>query len=223
MPRETQWIVGPAYRRVAADRYHVGYKPERILPVEAIILHYTGSNSPTGTAKYLASKDDNYVSAHFLVDRDGGCIQLVALDERAFHAGGATSSLFGRQNVNGRTIGIELMNVGPIVMRGQDFCTLDGKPCTHPMSCAGGLRRAGPGTYPYGLWEAYPHAQIEALVHLCAELFRIFPALAGDWAPQIYAHEDVDPMRKIDPGPAFPWAVFLDLLAVRLAGHSRNG
>ena len=46
------------------------------------------------------------VSAHFLLRRDGECLQFVSCDERAWHAG--RSSWQGRDNCNDFSIGIEL-------------------------------------------------------------------------------------------------------------------
>ena len=46
------------------------------------------------------------VSAHFLIRRDGECLQFVSTEERAWHAG--QSAWCGRQNCNDFSIGIEL-------------------------------------------------------------------------------------------------------------------
>ena len=46
------------------------------------------------------------VSAHFLIRRDGGLLQFVSCDERAWHAG--ASSWRGRADCNDFSIGIEL-------------------------------------------------------------------------------------------------------------------
>ena len=46
------------------------------------------------------------VSAHFLIRRDGACVQFVSCDDRAWHAG--RSSWRGRENCNDFSIGVEL-------------------------------------------------------------------------------------------------------------------
>ncbi len=46
------------------------------------------------------------VSAHFLIRRDGGCVQFVSCLERAWHAG--ASVWRGRSNCNDFSVGIEL-------------------------------------------------------------------------------------------------------------------
>ncbi len=50
------------------------------------------------------------VSAHYLIDRDGSVIQMVAEDHRAWHAG--AGAWRGQGDVNSRSIGIELANTG---------------------------------------------------------------------------------------------------------------
>lgn len=46
------------------------------------------------------------VSAHFLVRRDGSCLQFVSVENRAWHAGRSTWQ--GRDNCNDWSVGIEL-------------------------------------------------------------------------------------------------------------------
>ena len=46
------------------------------------------------------------VSAHFLIRRDGGVVQFVNMDDRAWHAG--ASCWQGRENCNDHSVGIEL-------------------------------------------------------------------------------------------------------------------
>ncbi len=55
---------------------------------------------------YFAGLVDLRVSAHFLVRRDGRCLQFVSCDERAWHAG--ASCWRGRSNCNDWSVGIEV-------------------------------------------------------------------------------------------------------------------
>lgn len=50
------------------------------------------------------------VSAHYLIDRDGTCFQMVAEEMRAWHAG--AGGWAGLADINSRSIGIELVNTG---------------------------------------------------------------------------------------------------------------
>ena len=49
------------------------------------------------------------VSSHFLIERDGGLVQFVPTDQRAWHAG--VSTHHGRERCNDFSIGIELEGV----------------------------------------------------------------------------------------------------------------
>lgn len=77
--------------------------------VDMLILHYTGM--PTGVAALERMCDsDAKVSAHYMIDEDGTVYHLVPEERRAWHAG--VSFWAGEKNVNGRSIGIELVNPG---------------------------------------------------------------------------------------------------------------
>ncbi|VXB43643.1 N-acetyl-anhydromuranmyl-L-alanine amidase [Pseudomonas sp. 8AS] len=55
---------------------------------------------------YYAGIAHLQVSAHFLIERDGGVTQFVSCNERAWHAG--VSSFEGREGCNDFSLGIEL-------------------------------------------------------------------------------------------------------------------
>jgi len=77
--------------------------------IDLLLLHYTGM--PTAALALARLRDPvARVSAHYLIDDDGGIYQLVAEAQRAWHAG--TSSWRGEQGVNDCSIGIELANPG---------------------------------------------------------------------------------------------------------------
>ena len=81
----------------------------RTAPPSMVVLHYTGM--PTGTAALDRLRDpEAKVSAHYLVEEDGRVFRLVTEERRAWHAG--VSFWRGRQNVNGDSLGIELVNPG---------------------------------------------------------------------------------------------------------------
>jgi len=77
--------------------------------VELLVLHYTGM--PTGAAALERLCDPaSKVSAHWLVEEDGRVFRLVPEDRRAWHAG--VSRWHGAADVNGRSIGVEIVNPG---------------------------------------------------------------------------------------------------------------
>jgi N-acetylmuramoyl-L-alanine amidase len=203
---DKDWLVPSQQRRLTPNRYHSGYKPGNIMELEAVVYHYTASRRLEGTLNWLCDPKAE-VSAHFVVDRDGKIFQLAPLSERTWHAGGKTSKLFNKPFVNARTIGIEIMNVGPLALVGDRLMQADRKvPFDGPAISAG-----GPTTiYKHNLWDAYAPAQMNALVGLTEELVKIWPMLGLEADKRLIGHEDVDPSRKIDPGPAFPWKVIRD-------------
>ena len=81
----------------------------RKTPPDMIVLHYTGMQ--TGEAALARLRDpDAKVSSHYLVEEDGRVFTLVAEERRAWHAG--VSSWKGERDINGRSIGIEIVNPG---------------------------------------------------------------------------------------------------------------
>lgn len=205
LTKSPTWLVEEPYRFLTPDRYHEGSRPERVQPIEGVVYHYTASTKKDPARKWLTTDDQNYVSAHFIVDRDGTIEQLAPLTDRTFHAGG--SVFLGRQSVNERTIGIEIVNVGPLVQFNGGYWMVDGagrplRPFQGSLVSAGGAPR-----YRYEIWEAYSVAAIEAVCRLTAMLGECFPILRSDPVARLVGHEDVDPRRKMDPGPAFPWSI----------------
>ena len=79
------------------------------LPVDMLVLHYTGM--PTAQAAIDLLRDpDRQVSSHYVVDEDGTVLRLVPEERRAWHAG--VSFWRGHASLNARSIGIEIVNPG---------------------------------------------------------------------------------------------------------------
>jgi N-acetylmuramoyl-L-alanine amidase len=78
-------------------------------PPDMIVLHYTGMRSGAEALERLCDPAAK-VSAHFLIEEDGTCYRLVPAHRRAWHAGVACWA--GETDVNGRSLGIELVNPG---------------------------------------------------------------------------------------------------------------
>jgi len=74
-----------------------------------LVLHYTGMPSAATAIERMLDAGAK-VSAHFMIDEDGSLLSLVDEDMRAWHAGEAYWR--GSRDVNGRSIGIELVNPG---------------------------------------------------------------------------------------------------------------
>lgn len=74
-----------------------------------IVIHYTAMDSAAAALQRLCDPSVE-VSAHYLIGGDGTCWQMVAEDQRAWHAG--AGQWCGQDDINSRSIGIELDNRG---------------------------------------------------------------------------------------------------------------
>ena len=74
-----------------------------------VVIHFTGMGLCDEALDRLCAPEHE-VSAHYLIARDGRLYRLVAEDQRAWHAG--RGSWGGLDDINSRSIGIELDNTG---------------------------------------------------------------------------------------------------------------
>lgn len=107
---------------------------DRKHPIDMLVLHYTGMETGQAALDRMCDPDAQ-VSAHYMLWEDGRVVQLVGEDKRAWHAG--VSSWQGDEDLNSRSIGIEIVNGG------------------HDWPLAGGVL------------PPYPDEQIDALIELC--------------------------------------------------------
>ena len=77
---------------------------------DMLILHYTGMRDGPSALHRLCDPAPPRVSAHYVVFEDGEIVQCVAEERRAWHAG--AGSWEGREDLNSRSIGIEIVNPG---------------------------------------------------------------------------------------------------------------
>lgn len=77
--------------------------------VDMLILHYTGMADQAAALARLTDPAAK-VSAHYLIGEDGAVFRLVSEERRAWHAG--VSYWAGHRDINGSSIGIELVNPG---------------------------------------------------------------------------------------------------------------
>jgi len=71
---------------------------------------------------YFAQIRDMQVSSHFVIRRDGGLMQFVSCEKRAWHAG--VSHYRGRDNCNDDSIGIELAGLEGELFESAQYDTL---------------------------------------------------------------------------------------------------
>src|SRR5258708_13696650 len=95
--------------------YHIRPSPNhdrraQALATDILLLHYTGMESTAAALERLCDPAAK-VSSHYVIDEHGKITQLVPEARRAWHAG--VSSWEGVADINSRSIGIEIGNVGP--------------------------------------------------------------------------------------------------------------
>lgn len=78
-------------------------------PIDMLILHYTGMKTAQEAVDRLRDPEAR-VSSHYVVDEDGAVLRLVPEQRRAWHAG--VSYWRGHENLNARSVGIEIVNPG---------------------------------------------------------------------------------------------------------------
>src|SRR5690606_17263677 len=169
---------------------------ELILP-ELIVVHYTVTWPLDAVIRAFRSPDFD-ASAHVVIDRDGTVVQMVPFNRAAWHAG--ESRWRGKPRLNTWSIGIELVNPGPVFPADGGVRDANGKPWKEPY-----VELPVPDGYPpkWRHWATFPEEQIRALEDVCRVLVRRYHI------SEIVGHSAVSPGRKFDPGPA------LDLNRIR--------
>ncbi len=81
----------------------------RTAPPDILVLHYTGMRGGPAALDRLRDPEAK-VSSHYMVEEDGRIFRLVPEERRAWHAG--VSYWKGERNINGVSIGIEIVNPG---------------------------------------------------------------------------------------------------------------
>ena len=95
-------------RAVACPSPNFGERRDGLQPT-ILVLHYTGMETGRAAQDWLCDPQSE-VSSHYLVHEDGQIMQMVPETKRAWHAG--QGSWHGQQDINSRSIGIEIVNPG---------------------------------------------------------------------------------------------------------------
>jgi N-acetylmuramoyl-L-alanine amidase len=110
----------------------------------------------------------------------------------AWHAG--VSTWEGRSSLNAYSFGIELDNNGRLNRLGTQWSSIFKQIIPEDQVIVAKHKN---GRGPYG-WQTYTDAQLESAVEACRALFLAYQLR------DVLGHDDIAPLRKSDPGPAFP-------------------
>ncbi|MBI2112863.1 N-acetylmuramoyl-L-alanine amidase [Candidatus Woesearchaeota archaeon] len=181
--------------------------------INKVVLHYTyGVGSGKTVAEDWVNREAQ-VSAHYIIDREGEITSVIDENDIAYHA----------VNNNQRSIGIELVNLGPGC--DEEFNGGDGSGNYNKFQFCRGVKGIS-GIYPnkpgYDIsleYQSFTIKQMESLITLAIGLKEKYSlpsyfgssGVVGGFTGHIYTEDIVlgqEQKRKVDPGPAFPWEYF---------------
>ena len=172
---------------------------------DTLVFHFTGTGSLQAAVNELMDEHIK-ASAHLIIGRNGGVVQLMPFDRIAWHAG--VSEYQGRQNINRYSIGIELENAGRLIKSGDQYLSWFGRAYSDDDVVQARLENEDEPGY----WHRYTEAQISTVLEISRLLCSHYniQSLAG--------HSEITRERQADPGPALP----LHMLRQRLLNHDRR-
>lgn len=161
-----------------------------------LVIHYTASTTASSAINWLTNPVAK-ASAHLIIDRDGAVTQLAPFNVITWHAG--KSRWNGLESLNQYAIGIELVNAGRLTKIGEKcICPVDKKPIADDDIILARHKNESEES----IWQEYTDMQIDVALEIVALL------VSGYQLEDVIGHEDISPIRKCDPGPAFPMKSF---------------
>ena len=171
--------------------------PERSSPrkqnrITHVLIHFMSNviqnpDHPFDIDEVIQIFEDNPLSSHYIIDREGRAFQLVEESRRAFHAGKGRLDDYPEytNNLNEYSIGIELLGIGTReemaqFISAQQYDQLDPS------------------------FIGFTDAQYDSLNNRLAEIYERYPSIVRD-RRHIIGHDEYAPGRKTDPGRLFDW------------------
>lgn len=161
-----------------------------------LVMHYTAATTMQSTISWFQNPHAQ-ASAHLLIGRDGAVHQFAPFNVVTWHAG--RSSWRGLTGLNRHAIGIELVNGGRLMPKGAQWvCPVDMR--TVPEE---DVRMAVHRNESHvSAWHEYTEQQLEVCLQIASLLVNTYGL------QDVLGHDDIAPLRKSDPGPAFPMSSF---------------
>lgn len=173
---------------------------------DTIVLHHTVSSTGKHVADWFkADRGKSRVAVPYVIDKDGTIYQLFDPKYWAYHTGTGN-----KNNIEKRSIGIELVNEGPLKKIGEDYFWFDAKYKYKGLVFDNEEEWRG-----YRYFSVYMEKQLFALFDLLEYLFDRFPKITPRFSnelnysenyfdyPGVITHVNIR-KDKTDLSPAFP-------------------
>ena len=207
-------VIDTTTSKLPDDQY---FKVEQ--PKDMIMLHFTaGSKASHAYNAWINQRIK--IGTAYIVDKDGSVYEVFNPKYWAYHLGikGKYSQSWKHDK---RSIGIEIVNMGPLKLRGKDLCCWPNDFNQKFCSINDTHKYVETSYRGYDFYEAFPQVQLDSVVKLVDRLsnqFQIKKTLPPvekqmecdlefyDSWKGIAAHQNVRP-DKFDIGPAFDWNI----------------
>lgn len=161
-----------------------------------LVMHYTAATTAQSAINWFMQPVAQ-ASAHLVIAPDGDITQFAPFNIITWHAG--RSQWKGLTGLNQFSIGIELVNGGRLMRSGNKWvCPVDR--CVVPDDEVTMATHKNETTQ--APWHEYSPKQVEVAVQIAALLVKTYGL------KDVIGHDDIAPLRKSDPGPAFPMSSF---------------
>lgn len=168
-----------------------------------LVMHYTAGGTASGAISWFKNPSAK-ASAHLVVDHDGSITQMIHFDRVGWHAG--ESRWKNVKGVNSHSVGIEVVNWGKLSRSGTGgWVSRTGKPIPAERVVIEAHKHAPDKEVG---WEIFDEPQIMASVKAAKAIVAEYGIEPWD----LIGHDDVSPIRKVDPGPAFDIDAFRSLV-----------
>lgn len=164
------------------------YSSERTQAITHIVIHFMSAvvshpDDPYNMAYIKTVFFESNTSAHYLIDREGTVYPCIPEARNAWHAGKGQWGEF-KDNMNSRSIGIELLGIGTYDEM-KDYIT------------KADYQKIDPGC------TGFTQAQYDSLNKLLSDIFARNPKIIKD-RNHVIGHSEYSP-RRSDPGSLFDW------------------
>ena len=161
-----------------------------------VVIHYTAATTAISAINWFLNPIAQ-ATAHLVIAPDGAVTQFAPFNVVTWHAG--KSQWKGLNGLNQFSIGIEIVNGGRLQEKGNKWtCPVDR--CEIPADDV--VMAVHKNETAIAAWHEYTSKQLEVSVQIAAVLVQHYGL------KDVIGHDDISPIRKSDPGPAFPMGSF---------------